>query len=110
MLIKLAEGVLIDTDTSTYAQLAQAKDTLDRQITSILFQIEEAKANHHATGDYADPLWYARANHALRIKRKDQQKLQQLLRIHQRAGERTEPATQPILPGHLSRTHGQRTL
>jgi hypothetical protein len=85
MIVKIREGVTVDTDACTFAELKEAKDAIDTDVLMILAQIEKAKAHHLSTGEYADPHWFAKANHALRVKRRTQQKLQELLRIHHKA-------------------------
>jgi hypothetical protein len=49
---------------------------LQDEICRIRFQIDEAKAYKITTGKYSDPLWFAQANHALRIKGKQHQAIQ----------------------------------
>ena len=45
------------------------------EISSIKSQIEAAKATHKQTGQYADPVWFAKANAALRYKQARHQEL-----------------------------------
>jgi hypothetical protein len=49
------------------------------EIARIKGQLEIARAQQKATGQYADPLWYAKASGALRFKQRDSQAIQSRL-------------------------------
>lgn len=58
-----------DDRTSLTTRLDQLNDELadiDERRAAIKGQIEKAQADHHATGEFADPDWFRRAKGALR--------------------------------------------
>lgn len=64
----MPEQKVDDYDTLT-ARLAELNDELtdiDDRRAAIAGQIDQAKANRHATGEYADPDWFRRARGAMR--------------------------------------------
>lgn len=72
-------------------------DVLAEEMASIRAKVEKAKAGFRATGQYADPVWFAKAKAALRFKGVEHQQLQReagRLRAIERAATavRTETA------------------
>jgi hypothetical protein len=51
------------------------QDEVEREIAEIKAQLEIAVAHHQATGEYADPVWFAKARAALRYRGAEHQKL-----------------------------------
>lgn len=85
MRIKMKTGAVVDTDTLATAEVALLKLTLESQIGEIVHQIDEAKAVALETGEYANPHWFANAKLALRLHRRDAQRLQEELAQRRRA-------------------------
>jgi hypothetical protein len=60
----------------TVESLKAALEEVNTDIARIKSQLETARAKKIATGEYSDPLWYAKASGALRFKQRESQTLQ----------------------------------
>lgn len=57
-------------------ELIEDKAAVDAEIADIKLQLDQARGRMRLTGEYADPVWYARATYALRMKGRKSQALQ----------------------------------
>ncbi len=57
-------------------ELLDLKASIDYDIAGISSQLENARANVHSSGEYADSSWYARATMAKRLKGQASQTIQ----------------------------------
>lgn len=56
-------------------EMLARQDEVEREIAEIKAQLEIAVAHYQATGEYADPVWFAKARAALRYRGAEHQKL-----------------------------------
>jgi hypothetical protein len=61
--------------THDLVTLEEARSQLEADMGKIRLQLDHARANVHATGEYADPKWFVSAQHALRCKGQAHQNL-----------------------------------
>ncbi len=77
--IQIDKNEFIETDRVPTRDLRALKSQYDLDIDLIMQSLDLARGTLLATGETADPDWYARANFALRRKRKAVQELQRVL-------------------------------
>ncbi len=70
-------------------ELEAARDRLEDECSGIAHQIDMAKARA-VDGEYSDPVWYRKAQHALRMKRKEYNATLRLVAELKRAQRRVE--------------------
>jgi len=75
MRIEIEKAVFIETDDMEIDELSDVVDKMQITIDIIAQQILNAKVAKHVTGEYADPNWWAKTNEALRITRRNHQKV-----------------------------------
>lgn len=71
-----APNILAALDAEALKRLLEQTNM---EIARIKGQLETARAQQKATGQYADPIWYAKANGALRFKQRESQAIQSRL-------------------------------
>jgi hypothetical protein len=74
--ILTVEGEKHDLEAMTRDDLLQLKSQIDDRRAGIDSQIADAKTKVHTEGQYADPDWYGRANHAAKRMGRQSQKIQ----------------------------------
>jgi hypothetical protein len=79
MRIQIDKNEFVETDRVPTRDLRALKSQYDLDIDMIMESLDLARGTFLATGEAADPDWYARANFALRRKRKAVQELQRVL-------------------------------
>ena len=62
--ILMVEGEEHDLEAMSRDELLTLKSQIDNRKAGIDSQIADAKTKVHTSGEYADPEWYGRANHA----------------------------------------------
>lgn len=70
MILTISSEETVDTDNLSVDGLRDLVYRMGEDIDSIEYQIETAQAEARSNGNYADGKWYAKANYALRRKRK----------------------------------------
>jgi len=75
----------INYDDLDYLGLMDLKDKLITEITSIKYDLEDAKSMQAETGEYSDSEWFRNATFALRTKQRQIQKLQWLSKERKKA-------------------------
>lgn len=85
MKIQLDSAEVLETDALSTQEVMELKRELEVVVDQIEYQLDLAKAEQHASGEFADPIWFAKANFALKRKRKVAQELQGLLNERKRA-------------------------
>ena len=70
MILTISSEETVDTDNLSIDGLRDLVYRMGEDIDSIEYQIESARVDARTNGNYADGQWYAKANYALRRKRK----------------------------------------
>lgn len=78
-------------------ELLDLKSSIDYDIVGISSQLENARANVHSSGEYADPNWYMRATIAKRLKGQASQAIQNELGRRRKAKGPNQDFTNALL-------------
>ena len=75
MKIKIKKDIIIDTDEMSLDELQNINDNMQMDIDMMQVEIDTAKAKRVATGEYSDIEWWRKINLALRLTRRNRQRL-----------------------------------
>ena len=75
MKIKIKKDIVIDTDEMSLEELQNISDNMQMDIDVMQVEIDTAKAKRVATGEYSDIEWWRKINLALRLTRRNRQRL-----------------------------------
>lgn len=75
MKVKIDNETVIETDKLTLDQLLNADDNLFAKIKEIEAKVRLAKGEAKLNGNYRDPDWFARANKALSLSKRNRERL-----------------------------------
>lgn len=72
----MAESVALEVQGKSQEELLQLKLQLEGELATIRKQLDRARVEARASGKYANPAWWAKANQALRRKGRQCQQVQ----------------------------------
>jgi len=78
-------------------ELLRMKIELESEMDDIKSQLSRAEAKVHSEGLYADPVWYARAKSALRVKGRQCQQIQLMLRKNKKKKKTERPMAEHFI-------------
>jgi hypothetical protein len=78
MILTISSEETVDTDNLTIDGLRDLSYRMGEDIDSIEYQIESAQVKARTNGEYSDGQWYAKAQYALRRKRKTVEFIKQI--------------------------------
>lgn len=90
MKIEKAKGVFVETDALSVTEINTLMDDLQREIDKMDIKLTEVKAKARTQREFADPDWYRRLQFALKVMRREKQKLAWALGERTKAEKREE--------------------
>lgn len=79
MQLRIKRDTIVETDNLSLVELQDCNDEMQIEIDKMEADIFEAKATRHATGEYASIDWFKRINLALKLTRRNRDKLVRII-------------------------------
>lgn len=85
MKIQISKDQTIETDNYTMDELIEVSDAMQDNIDRMQLSIHKAKSEQQATGEYSDINWWNNVHYALKITRRNAQRIIRVIAVKKKA-------------------------